>query len=291
MTAPRLFCFGLGYSATVFARRCLAQGWRVAGTVREPAHVAELAAIGIEVHLFDRTRPLKDVRAVLAGTTCLLSSVPPDEAGDPVLDVHKHALAAVTDLAWVGYLSTTGVYGDRQGGAVDETSPLAPTSARAARRVAAECHWQALQRDHGLPVHRFRLAGIYGPGRSALDAVREGQAKRIDLPGHVFSRIHVEDIAAVLIASIGHPDPGAIYNVCDDHPAPAADVIAYACDLLGVAPPPLIPLEAAGLSPMAASFYRDNKRVSNARLKHALGMSLRYPDYRAGLDAIFKAGG
>jgi nucleoside-diphosphate-sugar epimerase len=290
-TSNRLFVFGLGYSATVFAERCRARGWRVAGTARESARTAALKVRGIEAHLFDGIRPLADWSAALAGATHILSSIPPGATGDPVLGLHGRDLAAVESVVWVGYLSTTGVYGDRAGGAVDEMSPLLPTSDRARHRVEAERQWLAWQRARGLPVHLFRLAGIYGPGRSALDTVRAGQAKRIDLPGHVFSRIHVDDIATVLEASIARPDPGAVYNVCDDRPAPAEEVIAYACRLLGVAPPPLVSLAAAGLAPMAASFYRDNKRVANGRIKRELGVTLRYPDYRSGLDAILKAAG
>ncbi|HLI10901.1 MAG TPA: SDR family oxidoreductase [Alphaproteobacteria bacterium] len=287
----RLFCFGLGYTARVFARHCRAAGWTIAGTCRSPAEAAALAADGVAAFLFERGRPLADPAAALAGTTHLLSSVPPDESGDPVLACHAEAIAALGGLEWAGYLSTTGVYGDRQGGIVDEDSPLRPTSARARRRVEAERGWLELGRSHGTPIHVFRLAGIYGPGRSALDQVRAGTAKRIAKPGHAFSRIHVEDIAAVLRASAARRRPGAVYNLCDDDPAPSETVVAHACALLGVAPPPLVPLAEAGLSPMALSFYRDNKRVSNARIKDELGVRLRYPDYRSGLAAILAAGG
>lgn len=288
---PRLFVFGLGYSARVVARRLQARGWTVAGTTRNEAAAAALRAEGVEVSLFDRDRPLADPAAALAATTQLLSSVPPDAEGDPVLDLHGPDIAACRRLAWIGYLSTTGVYGDRGGDWVDEESELAPTSARATRRVAAERAWLALHRDHGLPVHLFRLAGIYGPGRSALDQARAGTAKRIDKPGQVFSRIHVDDIATVLEASIARPRPGRAYNVCDDNPAPPAEVVARACALLGREPPPLVPFEAAELSPMARSFYQDNKRVSNRRIKEELGVTLAYPDYDAGLRAILAAGG
>ena len=193
---------------------------------------------------------------------------------------------AARGLEWIGYLSTTGVYGDTGGAWVDETATPAPTGARGRRRLAAENAWLAFGERHGLAVHVFRLAGIYGPGRNALATVRRGAAKRIDKPGHVFSRIHVADIAQVLAASIAKPNPGAIYNVCDDEPAPAADVVAHACALLGVAPPPLTPLDEADLSPMARSFYADNRRVSNARIKNELGVALRFPDYRAGLASL-----
>jgi nucleoside-diphosphate-sugar epimerase len=290
MSAPRLFCFGLGYSATVLARRLAAQGWRIAGTTTSPARRDELATLGFTVEVSDRATMLADAASLLAGTTHLLSSVPPDDAGDPVLDVHRAAIAALP-LAWAGYLSTTGVYGDTGGAIVDETAPLRPTGARGRRRVAAEAAWRALAATAGPPLHIFRLAGIYGPGRSALDAVRAGAAKRIAKPGQLFSRIHVEDIASVLEASMARPRPGAVYNVCDDDPAPPAAVTEYACALLGAPLPPVVSLEEAGLSPMARSFWDDNRRVDNSRLKRELGVALRYQDYRSGLRAILQAGG
>lgn len=280
-----LFCFGLGYSARALARALMAEGWRVAGTCREPERRDELARLGIEVWIFDRDRPLSDPAAALAGCTHLLSSVPPDAAGDPVLQVHGPAIAAQRDLAWVGYLSTTGVYGDRRGGWVDEASELRPTGPRGRHRVAAEAAWSAL----GLPIHIFRLAGIYGPGRSAFDALRAGRAQRIDKPGQVFSRIHRDDIAQTVRASMARPRAGGIYNLCDDDPAPPADVVAYAAALLSQAPPPLIPFAEAKLSEMARSFYDDNKRVKNDRIKRELGVTLAYPSYRAGLTAILAA--
>ncbi len=290
---PRLFVFGLGYSARVFADRLRARGWTVAGTTRSEAAADALRAEGFEVAIFDRARPLADPAAALAGATHLLVSVPPDEDGDPaadpVADLHGRDIAACRSIAWAGYLSTTGVYGDRAGAWVDEDSALEPTSDRAQRRVAAERAWLDLRHTAGLPLHVFRLAGIYGPGRSALDQVRAGTAKRIDKPGQVFSRIHVDDLARVLEASIARADPGRVYNVCDDAAAPPAEVIATACELLGVAPPPLVPIEAAELSAMALSFYRDNKRVSNRRIKEELGVALAYPDYKAGLESILAA--
>ncbi len=286
-TTPHLFCFGLGYSAGYLARRLLAKGWRVSGTCRGAEKQAWLRAAGIAAHLFDRDQPLADCAAALAGVTHLLSSVPPDQAGDPVIDAHKGAIDEIAPgLAWIGYLSTTGVYGDRAGGWVDETSELAPSGERGRRRVAAERAWLALRQ----PAHLFRLAGIYGPGSSALDTVREGRARRVVKPGQVFSRIHVEDIARVLEASMGKPRPGTAYNVCDDDPAPPADVIAHACELLGRTPPPEVPIELAELSPMARSFYDDNKRVDNTRIKRELGVTLRYPSYRDGLKAILESG-
>jgi nucleoside-diphosphate-sugar epimerase len=288
MTGPgrRLFCFGLGYTAEALAMSLLADGWRVAGTARDPATRARLEATGCEMHHFDRAAPLTDPQAAFAGTTHLLSSVPPDEEGDPVLDCHALDIAARIGLQWVGYLSTTGVYGDRNGGWVDETAARLPTTARGKRRVAAEDGWLGLWRDHGVPVHLFRLAGIYGPGRNAIETVRAGNARRIIKPGQVFSRIHRDDIVRTLRASMARPNPGAAYNVCDDEAAPPQDVIAYACELLGVAPPPEIPFETAELSPMARSFYRDNKRVANRRIKEDLGVRLAWPTYREGLTAL-----
>jgi nucleoside-diphosphate-sugar epimerase len=284
MNTPHLFCFGLGYSALALARRLSASGWAVTGTCRTAEKAALLREAGFAAVLFDRERPV--AAEALPGITHILVSVPPDTQGDAVLATHGGDMAAMPGLEWLGYLSTTGVYGDRGGGWVDETAALQPTGERGRRRVAAEQGWLGLWRDHGVPVHIFRLAGIYGPGRSPFDALRAGIAKRIDNPGQVFSRIHVEDLASVLIASIERPHPGGVYNVCDDDPAPPEAVVAYAAGLLGMAPPLLVPLNAAGLSPMARSFYDDNKRVSNRLIKTGLGVSLRYPDFRAGLAAI-----
>lgn len=293
-TAPRnrLFCFGLGYSAKALVDLLRGEGWDIAGTCREASTAEALRRDGIEAHVFDGTAAMADTGAALQGTTHLLISAPPDGEGDPVLRWHGRDIAslmsATPPLAWVGYLSTTGVYGDRAGGWVDEASARQPSGERGRRRVAAEDGWLALWRDHVVPVHLFRLAGIYGPGRSALDTVRAGKAQRIDKPGQVFSRIHVADIAAVLRASIAKPNPGAAYNLCDDNPAAPEEVIRVACELLGVTPPPLVPFDSARLSPMARSFYDDNKRVRNERIKTELGVRLRYPDYRAGLMALLR---
>jgi nucleoside-diphosphate-sugar epimerase len=286
--ARKLFVFGLGYSALAFAKRAKVKGWRVAGTTRSPEKAQGLRdANAFEMHLFDRGRPVENATAALAGTTHLLISVPPDAKGDPVLAHHAQDIAALTGLRWAGYLSTTGVYGDRAGEWVDEKTGLHPSGPRGQARVDAERGWLDLMRM-GVPVHLFRIAGIYGPGRSAFDSLRDGTARRVVKPGQVFSRIHVDDIAQVLEASIGKPDPGAAYNVCDDEAAPPQDVIAFAAGLLGVEPPPEIPYEEAAktMSEMAKSFYRDNKRVSNLRIKDTLGVKLKYPDYRAGLRAI-----
>lgn len=290
MTDPRLFVFGPGYSARVFADALRADGWRVAATCRSEEKKAELEARGIEAFLFDRGRPLADAKAALAGTTHLLVSIPPDGKGDPVLDQHARDLADLRTLDWGGYLSTTGVYGDTGGEWVGEAAWLKPTGERQKRRVEAERGWLNLYRQYGVPMHLFRLAGIYGPGRSAIDSVRDGTARRVDKPGQVFCRIHVDDIARTLRASMARPTLGAVYNVADDLPSPSHEVVEYACRLLGVEPPPLIPFDQAEMSPMAASFYADCRRVKNDRIKRQLGVTLAYPDYRAGLEAQLAAG-
>lgn len=274
----RIFVFGLGFSGRVIARHLMAAGWSVAGSTRS-GEAVDLP--GILVFPFDRAHPLPE--EALAGVTHLLSSVPPDDAGDPVLDLMGAALTRLP-IAWAGYLSTTGVYGDHGGGWVDESTPVDPALDRSRRRAAAERQWLAC----GLPVHLFRLAGIYGPGRSAIDSVLAGTARRIVKPGQVFSRIHVDDIARTVLASMARPNPGAIYNVCDDDAAPPQDVIAHAAALLGLTPPAEIPWDEAKatLSPMALSFYADNKRVRNCRIKAELGVTLKYPTYREGLAAI-----
>lgn len=275
----KLFCFGLGYSAQALIRH-LPDGWSCAGTCRDGAVAADLRGRGIEVHIFDASAPPEG--DWLDGVDCILTSVPPDQAGDPVLRYFADAIAASDTIRWLGYLSTTGVYGNRDGGWVDEETPAAPGNTRTERRLAAENEWRALQPA----AHVFRLAGIYGPGRSAFDRLRAGSARRLIKPGQVFSRIHVDDIAAVLAASIERPAPGTIYNVCDDEPAPPQDVIAHAAQLLGVAAPPEVDFQSADLTPMARSFYGENRRVRNGRIKQLLGGELACPSYREGLAAI-----
>ncbi|MBT3372974.1 MAG: SDR family oxidoreductase [Rhodospirillaceae bacterium] len=273
----KLFVFGLGYSAQVLTHRQLGKGWNVAGTSRD----------GVNGTMrFDRQHPLPDPTGQMAGTTHLLLSIPPDLAGDPVLACHGEVIASLPDLRWIGYLSTTGVYGDHGGGWVDECTPTAPINERSRWRAGAEQAWLEWGRRHALAVHVFRLAGIYGPGRSALNNLRQGKARRIVKPGHVFSRIHVDDLATVLQASMVRPNAGAIYNVCDDEAAPPQDVITHAAELLRQAPPPEITFAEADLSPMAASFYADNKRVRNNRIKDELGVVLKYQNYRLGLAAL-----
>ena len=286
----RLFCFGLGYTGRALARACMAEGWTVAGTCREPARRDALVASGIDAWLFDENHPLEDAAAALAGTTHLLASAPPSEAGDGAAFLHGAAIAATESLQWIGYLSTTGVYGDHRGGWVDEDSDLNPSSPRAERRVTAEEQWLDFWWNDGIPSHIFRLAGIYGPGRGPLAALEAGTAKRIDKPGHQFSRIHVDDIVTTLWASMERPNGGRVYNVCDDEPAAQAEVVAYAAELLGLEPPPLVPFEDAALSPLGLSFYADNKRVRNDRIKQELGVALAYPDYQSGLTALLNKG-
>lgn len=281
----KLFCFGLGYCALGLGGTLKAAGWAVAGTCRSVERRARLAEQGIDAQLFD-AQGGGLARSMLAGVTHLLLSVPPDEDGDPVLRRFADGIAELPTLDWVGYLSATSVYGDSGGKMVDETTPPAPTTERGRRRAEAEADWLRLWQERGVPVHIFRLAGIYGPGRSALDQLRKGVARRIKKPGHLFSRIHVDDINAVLAASIARPDPGAIYSVCDDEPAESSAVTGFAAGLLDRPPPEEIPFDDADLSPMARSFYADSRLVSNARIKRELGIKLRYPDYRAGLRAI-----
>ncbi|CCQ72055.1 SDR family oxidoreductase [Magnetospira sp. QH-2] len=275
----KLFVFGLGYSAGVLAERLGGQGWQVTGTHRGDGE-------GLR---FDRDHPLDEAAlAALKEADHLLLSVPPDGAGDPVRDLHGAVIAACARLRWIGYLSTTGVYGDTGGAWVDEQAPLAPTTERSRYRVAAEQAWLELARAHDLPLQIFRLAGIYGPGRSELDRVRAGRAKRIDLPGRRFGRIHAEDIATVLEASMARPNPGRVYNVSDNLPVEPRRVTERACALLGVAPPPLVPFDQAfqTMSPMQRTFWRDDRLISNARLHEELGVTLAYPTYEQGLQAI-----
>lgn len=279
---PRLLCFGYGYSARALARVLEPQGWEVVGTAREPTEQSVLR--------FDRD--LRLLPEALEGATHILSSVPPDERGDPVLDqMWKDFVAIKPALAWIGYLSSTGVYGNHNGAWVDETTRPAPTSERSRRRSTAEASWLVIGQEQDLPVHVFRLAGIYGPGRSVLDEVRARSARRIVKPGHLFGRIHVDDIARTLAASIAQPDPGAIYNVTDDEPAAPADVVTYACELLRLPLPPETPFEKAEFTPMGTTFWADNRRVKNERIKQELGVRLAHPTYREGLRAVLAAGG
>ncbi len=246
-----LFCFGFGFTARQIATDF--PHWRVMGTGRSPAD--EVGEGGIPLFPFRRDQRIENFSDIAANVTHILLSIPPDKVGDPVYDVMASELLRLTNLRWVGYLSTTGVYGNLDGGWVDEESLYNPSGKRGERRMRAEQAWRGLFEANGLPVHIFRLPGIYGPGRSQLVSLKKGKARRIVKPGQIFSRIHVADLAAILMASMENPNPGAIYNVADDEPAPPQDVVVYAAELLGVEPPPLLDFEDADLSPMARSFY------------------------------------
>ncbi len=282
----RLFCFGLGYTAEALARRVRPRGWQVEGTARTPDGVDRIAALGLDAILFDGTAPAPEATGAVAAATHLLISAAPDDDGDPTLRHHGKDIAAAPHLKWIGYLSTIGVYGDSGGDWIDETAMPKPGSERTKRRLAAEDDWLAFGRTCGKTVQIFRLGGIYGPGRSAVDDLRAGMARRIVKPGQVFNRIHVEDIASVLLAAAEGRGSHAVYNVTDGTPSPPQDVVAHAATLMGVAPPPEIPFETAPLSPMGKSFYAENRRVSSRRLTEDLGVTLAYPSYREGLAAI-----
>ena len=289
MESKRLFVFGFGYSARVLAVRLQGDGWHVAGTIRRPEDRARLQAMGVTPVPVGNQREMQ--RAVREADSVLVTA-PPDAEGCPGLRSLIPVIAQTNAFPnWIGYLSTTGVYGDRRGGWVTETSRLAAQSTEGARRVGAERDWLEVGRGMGLTVTIIRLPGIYGPGRSAFDRLRANQARRITAPGQVFSRIHVDDLASGLEASIARPRAAGIYNLCDDEPAANADVIAYAAELLGLPSPPEVLLADAGLSPAAQRFYSESKRVSNARAKAELGWRLDFSTYREGLAAILAAGG
>ena len=281
----RLFCFGLGYCASAVAERLLASGWAVAGTARAPENVSALAARGYDAYLFDGTSPSRDIATALEQTTHVLLSIPPGASGDPAFLQYAPDLRTSTSLAWIGYFSTIGVYGDASGGWVDESTPPRPGSERGRRRLTAESQWLDLGNETRKPAVIFRLPGIYGPGRNSLSDVEAGTARRIVKPGQYFNRAHVEDIASAVVASLDL-DRSRIFNVTDDMPAPPEDVIAYGAELLGRPCPPPIAFEDAKLSPMGLSFYSESKRVSNARMKAELGVRLRYPTYIEGLRAL-----
>lgn len=282
---PVLFCFGLGYVAEALAAELLSRGWRVHGTTRSSENALRLRTLGITPHLLSPAQPLESALKLFEEVTHILCSIPPDESGDPAAVYAAHFQPS---LEWFAYLSTTGVYGDHDGAWVDETTPIdrALLEPRSLRRYEAEQFWLTQHQLRGLPAHIFRIAGIYGPGRSVIDEIRSGTARRIDKSGQVFSRIHRDDIVQALLYSMASPAPGETYNLCDDEPAPAPDVVAYGCQILGVEAPPLIPYEAASLSPMARSFYRANRRVSSKKIKEKLGLQWLYPTYREGLRSL-----
>ena len=284
----RLFIFGLGFSGLEIAKLARADGWTVAGTCTTEEKARRLREAGIEAHRFDGTAALSS--EAFGESSHVLCTIAPGSGGDPALRTCRELLG---QTRWLGYLSTTGVYGDHEGGWVDETTPPLPTQPRSQQRLAAEQGWRALAAEAGASLHILRLPGIYGPGRSTFDRVRAGTAQRIDKPGQVFSRIHVEDLAASAMKAAARETGTEIWNVADDLPASNADVIAYACELLGRPVPPVVPWEEAAptMSAMARSFYSESRRVRNDKLKNELGVRLRYPTYREGLRAIAMTGG
>jgi len=284
MRDQRILFLGYGFVAKALAKALVRAGWRARATYRRDEQAADLGADGIDaVRWSGGLDP-----GCFDGVGAILVSTPPTAAGCPALAAARAPLAAAPP-AWIGYLSTNGVYGDHGGGVVDETTPLRAVSPRALARVAAERDWSSFAAASGQSLVTFRLPGIYGPGRSAFDQIRQGRAQRICKQGQVFSRMHVDDIAAAIRASLSAPQAGALFNLADDEPAPPQDVIEHACRLIGAEPPPLVAFDEAILSEMARSFYADNKRVSNALMKRALGVTLRYPTYREGLAAILAA--
>lgn len=286
----RLFIFGMGYCARALARILKEDSCEIAGTCREPEQREALRRAGYAVHLFQDGSSENEVRQGLARAENVLITIPPlATGGDLVWEAFQDDILHHPRLRWLGYLSTTGVYGNHDGDWVDEDSELKPIAEHHRRRWQAETRWREAFQSHGVPVHVFRLAGVYGPGRNPLEKVIAGQAKRIEKPGLVFGRVHVEDVAEVLKASMARPHPGTVYNVCDDLPAPPAEVTEFACGLLHRPLPPLVPFEQSHLSEMGRSFYLNNRRVSNRRIKEKLKVKLHYPNYKDGLRALLKS--
>ncbi|MDO5641808.1 MAG: SDR family oxidoreductase [Paracoccus sp. (in: a-proteobacteria)] len=277
----RLLIFGHGYSAAALSPRLIARGWQVAGTTRG---AGGLAPSGARLISWDDADA---IRAEIARASAMLGSIAPEAGVDPVLARFGDALDAARP-GWIGYLSSTNIYGDHAGAWVDENTPPAPATARGHARRSAEEGWTDLARRAGSTLAIFRLAGIYGPGRGPFQKLREGRARRIIKPGQVFSRIHVDDIAGAVTAALDRRAAG-LFNLCDDTPAPPEDVITAAARLLALPPPPPEDFATAAMTPMARSFYAESKRVSNARMKRVLGYALRHPDYHSGLAAILAA--
>jgi nucleoside-diphosphate-sugar epimerase len=276
----KVLIFGLGYSALHLSERLQNAGADVTATVRTRVKADISSRTGVTVRVYSSEHADAEIAEDIRSSEAILVSVPPTERGDPVLASFADQIAAAPKLRWLGYLSTVGVYGDHAGNWVDERTPVMPAKGRSRFRIGAEDSWLALG------AHIFRLAGIYGPGRNQLMQLKAGAAHRIVKPGQVFNRIHVTDIAAVIEASLRKPRPGAIYNVTDDEPASPQDVIEFAAKLCRREPPPEIPIEHADLSPMARSFYSENKRVRNELIHEELGITLSYPSYREGLTAL-----
>ena len=288
LSGKKMFCFGFGYIANFLAPKLFACDWKVSGTTTDPDKKPVLKNNDINTWLFDRRHNILDPFNTLDDVTHILLSVPTDAEGDPVFDAHGIDLTSLKNLEWVGYLSTTAIYGNQNGNWVDEkTSPM-PTTHHGQMRLRAEQQWQSLCLNKGLPLHIFRISGIYGPGRSVIDAVRSGTARRIEKQGHFFNRIYVDDIVQVLIASINAPNPGSIYNLADDMPSASHEMIQFACNLTGITSPPLVPFDQAEIAPVVRGFYRDNKRIRNDKIKNDLGINLLYPDYRSGLLSCLK---
>lgn len=306
-----LFCFGLGYTASILGGKLIADGWEVGGSTRKAQKAAELEQRGFRAVVFGQDQgqdrgqdrgqaqaPDKsgenDVDTALRRASHILVSIPPGRTHDatqvtidPVLGRFKTALALkAAHIRWIGYLSTIGVYGEHNGEWVDETAETRPVTERSSQRLSAEKEWLDFGRRSGIPVQIFRLPGIYGPKRNQLESIRNGKARRLVKEGQVFNRIHVEDIATVIASAMQLPVQGEIFNLSDDEPAPPQDVVAYAADLLGTPPPPVVNYEEAELSPMARSFYGECKRVRNNKIKDVLGVSLKYPTYREGLEKL-----
>lgn len=284
----KLLVFGAGYSGRAIAREMSGRAAWIAGTTRRPDKFARLEAAGMKPLLFDGAPLESPLLAAIGEATHLCVAAGPGSEGDPVLAAAGEAIRAAPALRWIGYLSTVGVYGDHQGAWVDEDAECRPGKGRSEGRLAAEEAWRALGRERGLPVAVLRLSGIYGPGRNAFVSLSDGTARRIVKPGQVFNRIHVDDIAGAF-AHLARRETAGVFNVTDDEPSPAEDVIVHAAGLMGVEPPPAVPFEEASMSPMALSFWGEVKRVSNARLK-AAGYRLRMPDYRSALGLMWSRG-
>ncbi len=283
----RLFIFGIGYSALELAKYLLLNGWDVGGSCRNQKKCNQMIDVGIDAKVFDRDNPLVHPQDILSGYSHILTTVPPDDTGDPVFDIHANHLNKISSLKWFGYISTTSVYGNHAGNWVDEESLVKPSGERGKKRLLAENNWHSLM-STSFPVHIFRVSGIYGPNRNPFKKILAGNAYRVDNPNHLFSRIHVRDFSQVLYLSMLSPNPGRIYNVCDNEPATSSDVIEYAARLLGVDPPPLSALDDIEMSEMAKSFYSDSKKIRNNRIKDELGIVLKFPNYREGLDSILE---
>lgn len=277
--SPHLFCFGFGFSASILANQQALKGWNISGTYR-----TQKTQQAIE-HIGGTSFTYSDTIALPESTTHILISIPPNDNGDIIFNDYLEQIETLPSLQWIGYFSTTGVYGDHQGNWVTEDTPPTPITDPAKRRAIAEQQWLKT----ALPLHIFRLAGIYGPGRNAFEQLRNGTARRIKKKGQVFSRIHVEDIAQIVTASMDNPAPGNIYNCADDLPEAQEKVIAYAAECLNITAPPLIPFEQADISLMAKNFYSCNRRIRNQKIKDALNVVLKYPDYKMGLSHLIKS--